>query len=65
MQQALLDANRAGTVMSGSSAGAAVMSKLMISGGSNGNVYTREGLGFLPSLVLDQHVRQRGREYRL
>ena len=54
-----------GTVMAGGSAGAAVMSKLMISGGSNGNVYTRAGLGFLPNVVLDQHVVRRHREYRL
>lgn len=54
-----------GVVMIGSSAGAAVMTKLMISGGTNGAVYTRAGLGFWPEVVLDQHVGQRHREYRL
>ncbi len=62
---ALLTAFQSGTVMSGGSAGAAVLSKLMISGGSGGSVFTRTGLGFWPEVVLDQHVRQRGREYRL
>ena len=54
-----------GVVMAGGSAGAAVMSDLMISGGSNGRVNTGRGLGFLPRLVLDQHVVRRNREYRL
>lgn len=65
VHDALLTAFRSGTVMSGGSAGAAVLSKLMISGGSGGSVFTRTGLGFWPEVVLDQHVRQRGREYRL
>jgi len=51
--------------MMGSSAGAAVMSKLMISGDGNGTAYTRAGLGFLPNVVLDQHVVARHREWRL
>ncbi|KMW59949.1 cyanophycinase [Candidatus Rhodobacter oscarellae] len=54
-----------GTVMVGGSAGAAVMSKLMISGGSSGTAHTRSGLGFLPKVVLDQHVIARSREWRL
>ncbi len=65
ISSALHQAFRAGTVMAGGSAGAAVMSKLMISGGRNGAAYTRAGLGFWPEVVLDQHVAQRGREYRL
>lgn len=62
---ALQQAHRNGTAMIGGSAGAAVMSKLMISGGSNGTAYTRAGLGFLPGIVLDQHVTERNREWRL
>ncbi len=62
---ALHRAYQAGTVMAGGSAGAAVMSRLMISGGTNGLVYTRAGLGFWPEAVIDQHVRARHREYRL
>lgn len=54
-----------GAVVAGSSAGAAVMTKLMISGGKNGAVYTRAGFGFLDGVVFDQHVKQRNREYRL
>ncbi|MEM1237709.1 MAG: Type 1 glutamine amidotransferase-like domain-containing protein [Pseudomonadota bacterium] len=65
MHDWLRAAHSAGTVMAGGSAGAAVMSKLMISGGTGGNAYTRSGLGFLPRVVLDQHVGERGREYRL
>ncbi len=62
---ALRQAHQAGVVMAGISAGAAVMTGLMISGGSRGNVNTGRGLGFLPGLVLDQHVVKRHREYRL
>ena len=61
----LKQAYESGVVMAGASAGAAVMSDLMISGGSNGNVNTGRGLGFLPHFVLDQHVVKRHREYRL
>lgn len=61
----LKQAHQRGVVMGGSSAGAAVMSDLMISGGSDGRVDTGRGLGFLPQLVLDQHVVTRQREYRL
>ena len=61
----LKQAYESGVVMAGASAGAAVMSDLMISGGSSGNVNTGRGLGFLPRLVLDQHVVKRHREYRL
>ena len=63
--EALNRAYLSGTVMAGGSAGAAVMTKLMISGGKDGEVYTRAGLGFWPEAVIDQHVRARRREYRL
>jgi len=61
----LRQAHRAGTAMMGGSAGAAVMSKLMISGGSGGTAHTRSGLGFLHNIVIDQHVIARQREWRL
>lgn len=61
----LKQAHQRGVVMGGSSAGAAVMSDLMISGGSDGRVDTGRGLGFLPNMVLDQHLVTRQREYRL
>ena len=65
LTRALQAAHKRGTVMIGGSAGAAVMSRLMISGGSNGTAYTRAGLGFLNRVVLDQHVIARSREWRL
>ncbi|NNK77817.1 MAG: cyanophycinase [Litoreibacter sp.] len=54
-----------GVVMAGSSAGAAVMSSLMITGGRKGSVKTQRGLGFWRNVVLDQLVNTRDREYRL
>lgn len=65
MRDALHAAYRRGCLMVGGSAGAAVMTKLMISGGTDGAVYTRQGLGFWSEAVIDQHVAQRNREYRL
>lgn len=68
-----------GAVMGGTSAGAAIMSKVMITGdelinkdSSNiftsimqGNVETVEGLGFLDEVVVDQHFVKRKRLNRL
>jgi len=60
-----------GCVIAGSSAGAAVMSKKMISGKSalraiNGNsTDITEGLGFLPHTFIDQHFHKRQRFNRL
>ena len=65
LHSALREAHANGVVMAGSSAGAAVLSRLMISGGQDGAVYTRAGLGFWNNVVLDQHVGERHREYRL
>ena len=53
-----------GGVIGGSSAGAAVMSKVMISGG-NPVAKTSAGLGFLPDAVVDQHFLRRNRANRL
>ena len=61
----LRNAHSRGTVMAGGSAGAAVMSRLMISGDGGGTAYTRAGLGFLDDVVLDQHITRRKREWRL
>ncbi|MEM7738039.1 MAG: cyanophycinase [Deinococcota bacterium] len=63
----------AGAVIAGTSAGAAMMSTVMISGGSSvdtllgseGTVTTEAGLGFVDSMILDQHFVERGRFGRL
>ena len=61
----------AGTVVAGSSAGAAVMSKVMITGDADlknvtaGATVTREGLGLWPEVIADQHFLQRQRNNRL
>ena len=59
--RALLDR---GGVIGGTSAGAAVLSRLMIAGG---NPIPRTGIGFdsLPDAVIDQHFTQRDRKPRL
>lgn len=68
-----------GGVIGGSSAGAAVMSKIMLTGKEGataegdgnfkviktGNVQTAEGLGFVTSAIIDQHFIVRKRENRL
>lgn len=53
-----------GGVIGGTSAGAAIMSPLMITGGiTEARVGT--GFGFLPGFVIDQHFKQRNRFSRL
>jgi cyanophycinase len=55
-----------GLVAGGTSAGAAVMSKVMIAGWKPGNVpLIGEGLGLWPEAIVDQHFVARGREPRL
>lgn len=70
---------RQGGVVGGTSAGAAVMSKIMITGEEainkdqesvfpcikNGNVITAEGFGFIDFAIIDQHFIRRKRENRL
>ncbi len=66
---------RAGAVVAGTSAGAAMMSDPMIAGGTSagalragtgeGGVVLTPGLGFLPELLVDQHFLARGRIGRL
>ena len=53
-----------GGVVGGTSAGAALMSDLMIAGGTD-TATTATGLGFLPGVVVDQHFTQRNRLKRL
>jgi cyanophycinase len=64
-----------GATIAGTSAGAALMSELMITGEYlkrkdfkvvwKGNVEIKEGLGFLDSVIVDQHFIVRGRTNRL
>ncbi len=61
----------AGVVFGGTSAGCAVMSSPMITGEGDftvidgDKVATREGLGLLPDIIVDQHFLKRQRENRL
>jgi len=63
--------HRAGMVVAGTSAGAAVISEYMISMGDSGGTPRRrlvqmaKGLGLAPHLVIDQHFRRRDRLGRL
>ena len=58
-------------VIAGTSAGAMCMSTEMIAGGSvteslfKGSVRMRDGMGFIPELIIDSHFIQRGRFGRL
>ena len=68
-----------GGVVGGSSAGAAVMSEVMITGNElvnkdsnnafitieQGNVETKKGFGFLKNVIIDQHFLKRKRHNRL
>lgn len=53
-----------GGVIGGTSAGAAVMSDIMIAGGRREPIEAR-GFGFVPEIVVDQHFLQRNRMSRL
>ncbi|MBN9118446.1 MAG: cyanophycinase [Planctomycetes bacterium] len=53
-----------GGVIGGTSAGAAVMTDLMIAGGTD-TAKTADGFGFLPGFVVDQHFVARKRQNRL
>jgi len=79
IHRALLDLYQEGCVMGGTSAGAAVMSEVMITGEERRkaekghefetleaeNVVTAEGLGFIRTAVIDQHFATRRRHNRL
>lgn len=68
---ALLEANRRGTPVAGTSAGASLMSAVMVAGGKppiapEANVARMSpGLGLIDSVIIDQHFRERGRITRL
>ncbi len=53
-----------GGVIGGTSAGASVMSAIMITGG-NPQAHVGQGLGLLPNVVIDQHFQNRKRQKRL
>ena len=53
-----------GGVLGGTSAGAAIMSKRMITGGTN-EPTMGEGFGLLPEVIVDQHFTQKNRFERL
>lgn len=79
IEKAIHDAYRNGCVISGTSAGAAVMSKFMITGNElkhkeysatfqtiePGNLEIKTGLGLLPNAIIDQHFLIRSRHNRL
>ena len=79
LEQALLRLYRDGAVIAGTSAGAAVMSRVMITGDEKRplskdeswqtieaeNVLTGQGLGLLDDAVIDQHFVRRRRQNRL
>lgn len=62
-----------GGVIAGTSAGAAVMSQVMITGdehppdgaASGRYIHTASGFGFIDRAIIDQHFLKRGRHYRL
>ncbi len=53
-----------GGVIGGTSAGASIMSDVMIAGGER-QVHVGEGFGLLPNVVIDQHFQNRKRQKRL
>jgi cyanophycinase len=63
--------HRAGAVVGGTSAGAAVLSRLMMTGDADlkslasGKTVLVKGLGLLPDVIVDQHFLQRQRNNRL
>lgn len=69
--EAIHTAYRAGTVIAGTSAGASIMSRFMISLGDEGltprqrSSQLTAGLGLLENVIIDQHFDQRGRYGRL
>lgn len=79
LEQRLLALHRGGAVIAGTSAGAAVMSRVMITGDEQrpltkdeswqtierDNVVTAPGLGFLDDVIMDQHFVRRRRHNRL
>ena len=79
IEKAIHDAYNKGAVVGGTSAGAAVMSKLMITGNElkhpeysstfrnmeENNIEIKQGLGFVEGAIIDQHFVKRSRYNRL
>ncbi|WP_232802938.1 cyanophycinase [Gracilimonas amylolytica] len=77
--EAIYEAYSSGAVISGSSAGAAIMSRIMITGDQakhpeytstfyhleKDNLVTNEGLGLVEGIIVDQHFVKRARNNRL
>jgi len=67
----LVELNRSGTVVGGTSAGASAISSHMVAFGSSGDVPKQRmgqmsaGLGLLPDVIIDQHFGKRNRIGRL
>jgi len=67
----ITDIYKKGGIIAGTSAGAAIMGKIMLVGGENGeshkvgNWMMAPGLGFIDNIIVDQHFAQRGRIGRL
>jgi cyanophycinase len=71
LHQLILKRYQEGAAIGGTSAGAAIMSPLMLVGTDDvsetapGTYKTRPGLGFLPGTIVDQHFLRRSRHNRL
>lgn len=71
LRQALHEKYKAGAAFGGTSAGTAVMSAIMITGEGDfsvidgARVETKNGLGLLPEVIVDQHFIKRQRQNRL
>jgi cyanophycinase len=65
VEQAIRDVLKRGGVVGGTSAGAAVMSRIMILEGTTCEAVVGQGFGLLEGAVVDQHFSQRGRHARL
>jgi cyanophycinase len=79
VEQAIMDAYKSGATIAGTSAGAAVMSKTMLTGNQlkhteytstfavieTNNLETSRGLGLLDKVIIDQHFVVRSRHNRL
>jgi cyanophycinase len=65
VEQAIRHVLERGGVVGGTSAGAAIMSRVMILEGTNCDAVLSRGFGFLEGAVVDQHFSQRGRYGRL
>lgn len=69
--EAILERQRDGIPVAGTSAGASVMSSVMVAGGQSGPTPRRkmarlsEGLGLIDSVIIDQHFTERNRVSRL